>query len=155
MLSLEKAYDNKTGGRIFYGMINKEKRGISLPLTFTMIAAVSFILSVIFQLWYLIPLSVISPLIAVYFWKKYLRPENSRTMVLGRVLQELLNQHTIDSIHLPALKAVLSEDEMIALIKKYEKNIPISEVLEYTENYFHDFREYKARQIYININNKK
>lgn len=154
--SLEQTYKTKTG-RVFHGMISKERSKIDIPVVLTVIASVSFMLSVVFQLWYLIPFAVVFPIAAIFSWKKYLRPENSKTMILSRVLKKVTNENTLPQEHLSSLKAILKEDEMLDLIKKYEKKIPISEVLESTRSYFHGFKEYKARQIYININinNKK
>lgn len=151
LLSLEQTYKNKTG-RVFHGMISKERKNLDIPITLTVISTTSFMLSVVFQLWYLIPLSVVSPMLSIYFWKRYLRPENSKTMILSRVLNKITNENNLPQEHLVSLKAVLKEDQMLELIKKYEKSIPISEVLENTRSYFHGFKEYKARQIYININ---
>lgn len=150
LLSLEQTYKNKTG-RVFHGMISKERCKMDIPIVLTVVASTSFMLSVVFQLWYLIPFAVVFPIPAIFSWKKYLRPENTKTMILSRVLKKVTNENNLPQEHLVSLKAVLQEDEMLDLIKKYEKNIPISEVLESTRSYFHGFKEYKARQIYINI----
>lgn len=152
--SLDQTYKTKTG-RVFHGMISKERNKMDVPVILTVIAAVSFMLSVVFQLWYLIPFAVVFPIAAIFSWKKYLRPENSKTMVLSRVLKKITSENNLPQEHLVSLKSVLKEEDMLELIKKYEKTIPISEVIEHTRPYFHGFKEYKARQIYININNKK
>ena len=152
--SLEQTYNTKTG-RVFHGMISKERCKVDTPIVLTVVASTSFMLSVAFQLWYLIPFAVVFPIPAIFSWKKYLRPENSKTMVLSRVLKKITSENNLPQEHLVSLKSVLKEEDVLELIKKYEKNIPIAEVIEHTRSYFHGFKEYKARQIYININNKK
>lgn len=158
MSTLESVYDKNMGGRIFHEMISKERKSnswIFYAVSCMALGILSFVFAIVNQKVWLAPLAIVAPIASVYLWRAYKSPENSKTMVLGRVFHKLLNQNILESDYLPALKSSISEEAMIELIKKYEKNIPISEVLEHTRAYFHDFREYKARQIYININNKK
>lgn len=90
-------------------------------------------------------------IISIILWGVYFDNDNKRGSVLVNAYNDLKENEIIESHELISLKALISESEMVDLLRCYNREIPVSKIVDLFDHYRYDFRNWEATQIYLEI----
>lgn len=137
-------------------IIKSQKINIGWMLS-TIILGFLFVFSAfIFKNYFILIGSLIFFVLAYFAGKFYFGEDNNRNHVLLRALRIYQDEDYLSMPELGSLQKLISEDDMLELIRLHDTKIPMSKVYDLLYPHFMGFKDYKARKTneYIKENNK-
>lgn len=131
--------------------IRNNRYNISFPLFVTMLFLIPIVLFTYSFFWSGMVSSILIALFSLLIWSMYFDSDNKKDVVLVCAYKDLAESEVIEVSELPALKSLLLESEMIELLRCYNKEIPVSKVIDLIDYYKWDFKNWEVRQLYLDI----
>lgn len=151
---IEKVYDKKVSDREISSLINIEKRHPIWPLLSSILAVSMFTAMFLLQnMYWLIPTIVFASLSSFGF-VRYFDENNSKMNVILRVYQNIEKEDYLSMNEMKTLQKLITKEEMLDLIRMYDDKISFKNAISALRHHFIPFKDYKAMQQYLHIENQ-
>lgn len=145
---IEEVYDGKTRDSQISELISKEKNHVIWPIFSTMLTI--FLFTTMFfmkNLYFIFPTIIVAGL-SLFLFARYFNESNSKINVILKVYQDILKKEHINQSEMISLQKLISQEEMLDIIREHEMRVPMRTVLSALRVHFLAFNDYKAMKNY-------
>lgn len=145
---IEEVYDGKTRDSQISELISKEKNHVIWPILSTMLTI--FLFTTMFfmkNLYFIFPTIIVAGL-SLFLFARYFNENNSKINVILKVYQDILKKEHINQSEMISLQKLISQEEMLDIIREHEMRVPMRTVLSALRVHFLAFNDYKAIKNY-------
>lgn len=145
---IEEVYDGKTRDSQISELISKEKNHVIWPILSTMLTI--FLFTTMFfmkNLYFIFPTIIVAGL-SLFLFARYFNESNSKINVILKVYQDILKKEHINQSEMISLQKLISQEEMLDIIREHEMRVPMRTVLSALRVHFLAFNDYKAIKNY-------
>lgn len=145
---IEEVYDGKTRDSEISDLIRKEKSHVIWPIFSTVLTM--FLFTTMFfmkNLYFIFPTIIVAGL-SLFLFARYFNENNSKINVILKVYQDILKKEHINQSEMISLQKLISQEEMLDIIREHEMRVPMRTVLSALRVHFLAFNDYKAMKNY-------